>query len=52
MDEMQAMILSKMNNHTSMKNKKAIESKTQAIANTKELFRGWSHHSTSPSSQL
>ena len=52
MDEIQAMILSKRNNHTSNKSKKAIESKTQANTNIKDLFRGSSHRSTSPPSPL
>jgi len=38
MDEMQAMILSKRNNHRRNKSKKAIESKTQENTNTKDLF--------------
>jgi len=38
-NEMQTMELRKINNYSSMKFKKAIESKTQAIANTRDLFR-------------
>ena len=52
MDEIQAMTYSKINNHTSMKSKKATESKTQAIASTKKLLQGSSHRSISPPSPL
>jgi len=52
MDDMQAIILRKMNNHSSMKSKKVIERKTQANANTKDLFRGSSRRSTSLPSPL